>query len=155
MAALDQLPLVLRIGTKEFPPQLLLTGTPRPLKKIEDAALREGRASGKKILKAGVILLTGSSLANRANLAPDDRPEHEAIAGTRWGQQEVAEAADGRPRRDLRLGEVGRVEPMPNLEVVAKQLIGGSSRWIQRRRRETGADESGIIVEGREAESAS
>jgi phage terminase large subunit-like protein len=59
MAALDQVPLFNRIGTKVHPPQTLLTGTPRPLKKLE--AL---------IKKPSTVLVTGSSLANAANLAP-------------------------------------------------------------------------------------
>jgi phage terminase large subunit-like protein len=36
MAAVKQIPLFNRIGTKQRPPQTLLTGTPRPLKALEE-----------------------------------------------------------------------------------------------------------------------
>lgn len=78
MAALDQIPLFNRIGSKEHPPQTLLTGTPRPLKKLE--AL---------IKKPSTVLVTGSSLANAANLAPSTVANMKNLAGTRWGKQEV------------------------------------------------------------------
>jgi phage terminase large subunit-like protein len=57
MAAVDQLPLVLRIGTKERPPQLLLTGTPRPLKKLKELIYSDGEGT---VVKPGVVLRTGS-----------------------------------------------------------------------------------------------
>jgi hypothetical protein len=78
MAALDQIPLFNRIGTKTRPPQTLLTGTPRPLKKLEEL-----------IQKPTTALVTGSSLANAANLAPSTVANMRALAGTRWGKQEV------------------------------------------------------------------
>lgn len=147
MAALDQLPLVLRIGTKIRPPQLLLTGTPRPLKKIEK--LLFGEKPEKKQLLPGVVLRTGSSLANRANLAPDTVRLMKSLMNTRWGQQEVL----GRLLMDVPgaifgSAKWGRIE--------AEDPIAYAKAQCERRivavdpapTSETGSDESGIIGMG-------
>jgi phage terminase large subunit-like protein len=136
MAMLDQVPMFNRIGTSANPPQTLLTGTPRPLKKLEELIKRPTTA-----------LVSGSSLANRAFLAPSTIRNMRALAATRWGKQEVL----GQLLLDVpgalfqnakwRRIEADPVEYRNRLErcVVAVDPAPTS---------ETGADESGIVVEG-------
>jgi len=136
MAALDQIPLFNRIGSKARPPQTLLTGTPRPLKKLE--AL---------IKKSSTVLVTGSSLANAANLAPTTVANMRNLAGTRWGRQEVlGQLLMDVPGAIFGSAKWGRVDADPimyaktlDLVVVAVDPAPTS---------EVGSDEWGIIVEG-------
>lgn len=140
MAALDQIPLFNRLGTKKHPPQTLLTGTPRPLEKLE-----------KLLKKPGTVLVTGSSLANRANLAPATVATMKALARTRWGQQEVL----GRLLMDVpgaifASAKWGRVE----IDDTAAKIA--HAKRLERRiiavdpapTSDDGADETGVIVEG-------
>lgn len=77
---LDQLMFGLRIGSK---PQVLLTGTPRPIpliKTLVDRAKKHDR----------VVMSVGTTYDNRANLAPEFL--HEVVKsyeGTRLGRQEI------------------------------------------------------------------
>lgn len=143
MAALRQIPLFNRIGTRKNPPQTFLTGTPRPLKELE--AL---------ISKPDTVLLTGSSLANAANLAPTTVANMRAMMNTRWGQQEVkglllmdvpgaifGKAKWGRVICDT----ADREEFRRNY---AKQLDRRVVSMDPAPTSETGSDESGIIVQG-------
>lgn len=144
MAAVDQLPLVLRIGSREDPPQLLLTGTPRPLKKIEELLFANAETQE---LKPGVVLRTGSSLSNFANLAPSAVANMRALANTRWGQQEVL----GRllfdvPGAIFGSAKWGRVEA--DAHEYAQQLDRRIVSVDPSPTSETGSDETGIIVQG-------
>jgi phage terminase large subunit-like protein len=139
MAGLDQIPLFNRIGTKLRPPQTLLTGTPKPFAKLQ--ALIE---------KAGTVLITGSSLANSANLAPTTVANMKALAATRFGQQEVL----GRLLLDVPGAIFGRAKWV---EIAPPEDVSGFARQRYYRRivavdpsptSESGADESGIVVEG-------
>lgn len=138
MAALDQIPLFNRIGTKLCPPQTLLTGTPRPSKKLKEL-----------IEKPTTALVTGSSLSNAANLAPTTVANMRALVGTRWGKQEIlglllldtpgaifSQAKWGRV-----LGDVDPVIYSRNLDRVIVSVDPAPTS-------ETGADETGIMVEG-------
>ncbi|MFP2958241.1 terminase large subunit domain-containing protein [Myxococcus sp. 1LA] len=144
MAALDQLPMVLRIGTAANPPQLLLTGTPRPLRKLEELLFSDAET---KALRPGVVLRTGSSLANRANLAPSAVATMRALMNTRWGQQEVL----GKLLMDVP-GAIFGSARWGRLEADAHEY----ARALERRivsvdpapTSETGSDETGIIVQG-------
>ncbi len=136
MAALDQLPLILRIGTAEDPPQLLLTGTPRPLKKLEDL-----------INQPGTVVVTGSSLANAANLAPSAVANMRAMSQTRWGQQEVlGKLLMDVPGAIFGGAKWGRVEadPLAYSRTLERRIVSVDPAPTS----ELGADESGIIVQG-------
>ncbi|NPC47552.1 ATP/GTP-binding protein [Corallococcus sp. AB032C] len=144
MAALDQLPMVLRIGTSAHPPQLLLTGTPRPLRKLEDLLFADAEA---KTLRPGVVLRTGSSLANRANLAPSAVATMRALMHTRWGQQEVL----GRLLMDVP-GAIFGSAKWGRVDADAHEYAQGLDRRIvsvdPAPTSETGSDETGIVVQG-------
>lgn len=136
MAALDQIPLFNRIGSKTRPPQTLLTGTPRPLKKLEDL-----------IKKASTVLVTGSSLANAANLAPTTVANMRSLANTRWGKQEVlGQLLMDVPGAIFGSAKWGRVDADPLMfrntldDVVCAVDPAPTS--------ETGSDEWGIVVLG-------
>lgn len=145
MAALDQLPLVLRIGTKARPPQMLLTGTPRPIKKLAEL-----------IEKPGTVLVTGSSLANRANLAPTAIANMRAMAHTRWGRQEVQGLLlMDVPGAIFGAAKWGRVQLPEGAEWDAFRVHYAKTQLDRRvvaidpaPTSDTGSDESGIIVEG-------
>lgn len=150
MAALDQLPLVLRIGTEQRPPRLLLTGTPRPIKKLEELLYEkaeDGTITNR--LKEGVVLRTGSSLANAANLAPDTVRLMKALAATRWGQQEVL----GKLLMDVpgaifgkaKWGRLEGVDPIAHARAHCERRIVACDPAPTS---ETGSDEWGIIGEG-------
>lgn len=143
MAALDQIPLFNRIGTRERPPQTFLTGTPRPVKKLE--AL---------IARPDAVVLTGSSLANAANLAPTTVANMRALASTRWGKQEVMglllmdvpgaifgkakwvrHVCEGADIREMRLNFAKTLE---------RRIVAVDPSLTS----ESGADETGIMVEG-------
>lgn len=144
MAALDQLPMVLRIGSRKNPPQLLLTGTPRPLRKISELLFADDEG---KILKPGVVLRTGSSLANAANLAPDAVANMRALAETRWGRQEVL----GQLLLDVPGAIFGSAkwvrvdaDPLVYARTLERRIVSVDPSQTS----DTGADDSGIIVEG-------
>lgn len=150
MAAIDQLPFVLRIGTRADPPQLLLTGTPRPLRKIEEMLFprsADGAFDHTRLLP-GTVLRTGSSLNNAANLAPTAVANMRALANTRWGQQEVG----GKLLLDVPGAIFGsakwrRIDADPvsyALQNCARRIVSVDPSPTS----ETGSDESGIIVEG-------
>jgi phage terminase large subunit-like protein len=136
MAALDQIPLFNRIGSRERPPQTLLTGTPRPLKKLE--AL---------IQKPSSILVTGSSLANAANLAPTTVANMKNLAGTRWGKQEVlGQLLMDVPGAIFGSAKWGRVDADPVVygSKLDRRIVAVDPAPTS----ETGSDEWGIVVEG-------
>lgn len=136
MAALDQIPLFNRIGTKANPPQTLLTGTPRPLKKLE--AL---------IKKPSTVLVTGSSLANAANLAPTTVANMRNLAGTRWGKQEVlGQLLMDVPGAIFGSAKWGRVDA--DAKTYGMQLDRRIVAVDPAPTSETGSDEWGIVVEG-------
>ncbi|WP_163866096.1 terminase large subunit domain-containing protein [Myxococcus eversor] len=144
MAALDQLPMVLRIGTAANPPQLLLTGTPRPLKKLEELLFSDAET---KALRAGVVLRTGSSLANRANLAPSAVATMKALMHTRWGQQEVlGKLLMDVPGAIFGSARWGRVEADAHeyARALDRRIVSVDPAPTS----ETGSDETGIIVQG-------
>lgn len=136
MEAIDQIPLFNRIGTALAPPQLLLTGTPKPLKKLE--AL---------IKKQGTVVVTGSSLANRANLSPTTVRNMTAMRGTRWGRQEVL----GELLMDVPGAIFGtanwkyvHADPHEYAKTLARRIVAVDPAPTS----DDGSDESGIIVEG-------
>lgn len=136
MAALDQIPLFNRIGSKARPPQTLLTGTPRPLKKLE--AL---------IKKPSTVLVTGSSLANAANLAPTTVANMRNLAGTRWGKQEVLGLLlMDVPGAIFGSAKWGRVDADPLMYgmTLDRRIVAVDPAPTS----ETGSDEWGIVVEG-------
>ncbi|WP_338865543.1 terminase large subunit domain-containing protein [Myxococcus stipitatus] len=144
MAALDQLPMVLRIGTAANPPQLLLTGTPRPLRKLEALLFSDAEA---KVLRPGVVLRTGSSLANRANLAPSAVATMRALMNTRWGQQEVlGKLLMDVPGAIFGSARWGRVEADAHeyARALERRIVSVDPAPTS----ETGSDETGIIVQG-------
>lgn len=144
MAALDQLPMVLRIGTAANPPQLLLTGTPRPLRKLEELLFSDAET---KALRPGVVLRTGSSLANRANLAPSAVATMKALMHTRWGQQEVlGKLLMDVPGAIFGSARWGRVEADAHeyARALDRRIVSVDPAPTS----ETGSDETGIIVQG-------
>lgn len=140
MAMLDQVPMFNRIGSELDPPQTLLTGTPRPLKKLEEL-----------IKKPTTALVSGSSLANRAFLAPSTVRNMRALSKTRWGKQEVlGQLLMDVPGAIFQSAKWRRVDADPleyrnRLEQVVVAVDPAPTS-------ETGADESGIIVEGSRTE---
>ncbi len=136
MAALDQVPLFNRIGTAEFPPQVLLTGTPRPVPKLAELVARPG-----------VVVITGSSLANSANLAPSTVATMQAMAATRWGQQEVlGRLLMDTPGSLFGSARWGRVdaEPLEYAKGLDRRIVSVDPAPTS----DLGADETGIIVQG-------
>lgn len=137
MAALDQLPLVLRIGTAADPPQLLLTGTPKPLKKLQEL-----------IARPGTVLVRGSSLANRANLAPTALREMQAMMQTRWGRQEVLGEllmdVPGAIFGSAKWGRVENVDPLEYARTLERRVVAVDPAPSS----DSGSDEWGIIGEG-------
>lgn len=133
MAALDQIPLFNRIGTKLRPPQTLLTGTPRPLQKLE--AL---------IKKPSTVLVTGSSLANAANLAPTTVANMRNLANTRWGKQEVLGLllmdVPGAIFGSAKWGRVD-VDPLTYMHQLDRRIVSVDPAPTS----EVGSDEWGII----------
>jgi phage terminase large subunit-like protein len=135
MAALDQVPLIVRIGTEENPPRTLLTGTPKPFKKLK--ALAE---------KPGTVLVRGSSLANKF-LAPSALREMAAMIGTRWGKQEVlGEMLFDVPGAIFGSAKWGRIEADPHeyAKTLERRIVAVDPAPTS----ESGSDETGIIVEG-------
>lgn len=137
MAALDQIPLFNRIGTKLRPPQTLLTGTPKPFKKLEEL-----------IAKPTTVLVTGSSLANAANLAPTTVANMKALAGTRWGKQEVlGQLLMDVPGAIFGRAKWGRVQ-VDDVHAYARTFPRRIVAVDPAPTSDTGADDTGIIVEG-------
>jgi predicted phage terminase large subunit-like protein len=148
MAAVKQIPLFNRIGTKQRPPQTLLTGTPRPLKALVELLFEaDSKGNITKKLKSDVVLRTGSSLANRANLAPSSVREFENLRKTRWGKQEV----DGDLLLDVPGALFGTAKWVPE-DADPHEIARGMDRRIvsidPAPTSETGSDESGIMVQG-------
>lgn len=136
MAALDQVVLFNRIGTAEYPPQLLLTGTPRPVPKL--AAL---------VQQEGTVVITGSSLANASNLAPATVKAMKAMAATRWGQQEVlGQLLLDVPGSLFGSARWGRVEAdaVEYSRTLERRIVSVDPAPTS----DVGADETGIIVQG-------
>jgi len=137
MAALDQLPLILRIGTRTQPPQCLLTGTPRPLKKLEEL-----------INRPDSVVVTGSSLANSANLAPSALAAMRAMMGTRWGRQEVLGQllmdVPGAIFGSAKWARVMPEDPFAYARQLERRIIAVDPAPTS----DTGADETGIISMG-------
>lgn len=136
MAALDQIPLFNRIGSKAFPPQTLLTGTPRPLKKLDQL-----------IKKPSTVLVTGSSLANAANLAPTTIANMRNLANTRWGKQEVLGLLMmDVPGAIFGSAKWGRIDAEPRAYgmTLDRRIVAVDPAPTS----ETGSDEWGIVVLG-------
>lgn len=74
MAAYDQLRMVLRVGKR---PQLFLTTTPKPFKKLKEI-----------IDKPGTVVLRGTTFDNAANLADSAIADYRTYANTLQGRQE-------------------------------------------------------------------
>lgn len=141
MAALDQIPLFNRIGSRAYPPQVLLTGTPRPLKKLEEL-----------IKRPSSVLVTGSSLANAANLAPSTVANMRNLAGTRWGKQEVlGQLLMDVPGAIFGSAKWGRVDADPVM--YGRQLDRRIVAVDPAPTSESGSDEWGIVVEGTKSHS--
>jgi phage terminase large subunit-like protein len=137
MEAFDQLELVCRIGSAERPPQILLTGTPKPLKKLEELLKRPR-----------VIFRSGSSLANAANLAPSTVSAMRALAATRWGRQEVlGELLMDVPGAIFGAAKWQRVEDVDPFEY-GRKLDRRIVALDPAPTSDSGSDESGLIVEG-------
>jgi phage terminase large subunit-like protein len=136
MAALDQIPLFNRLGTREAPPQTLLTGTPRPIRKLAELLERPD-----------TVRITGSSLANAANLAPSAVAAMRAMSETRWGQQEVlGQLLMDVPGSLFGSARWGRVEadPLEYAKTLDRRIVSVDPAPTS----DVGADETGIIVQG-------
>lgn len=132
--ALDMLLLGLRIGKN---PRVAIATTPRPTKVIRDLLAREGR---------DVAVTRGSTLENRANLAPAYVEQIiERYRGTRLERQEifgeVLEDTPGAVWERENLEQTRVAEPPKDLQriVVAIDPAGSSDE---------DADETGIVVAG-------
>jgi predicted phage terminase large subunit-like protein len=148
MAAVKQIPLFNRIGTKQRPPQTLLTGTPRPLKALEELLFEtDSQGNLTKTPRKDVVIRSGSSLANRANLAPSAVKEFENLRKSRWGKQEV----DGELLLDTPgalFGTAKWVREDADPAEIARKMERRIVAIDPAPTSETGSDESGIIVEG-------
>jgi len=136
MAALDQIPMFNRIGTKESPPQTLLTTTPKPLKKLE-ALMKDPTTA----------LVTGSSLANAAFLAPTTIANMRNLANTRWGKQEVlGQLLMDVPGAIFGSAKWGRVDadPLTYAMTLDRRIVSVDPAPTS----EVGSDEWGIIAQG-------
>lgn len=141
MAAIDQIPMFNRIGTDENPPQVLLTGTPRPSKKLEELLKRPG-----------AVLIRGNSLANSANLAPSTVRDFRSRMNTRFGRQEIGgELLLDVPGAIFGSAKWGRVQVADDAERLAfartldRVVVGVDPAPTS----ESGADDTGIVVVGR------
>lgn len=137
MEALKNFKLVVRIGTMDSKARILLTGTPKPLKELKEIAEQPD-----------TVLVRGSSLANRANLDPSAVREMEAITATRWGRQEVLGEmlfdVPGAIFGSAKWRRVENVDPLQYARNLERRIVSVDPAPTS----ETGADESGIIVQG-------
>lgn len=87
LAAYDQIGFFNRIGKR---PKVLVTTTPKPLKKFREIlyGMREEDQRSRKLLP-GIILRTGSSFDNAANLAESTLARWRQLEGTELYRQEL------------------------------------------------------------------
>jgi phage terminase large subunit-like protein len=133
----DMLMFGLRVGAH---PRWLVTTTPRPIKLLKELLAREGK---------DVVVTRGTTIANAANLAgPFLETIRKRYEGTRLGRQELdGELLSDTPGALWRLDwlDRDRVARAPELKRIVVAIDPAVST-------SEGADESGIIVAGIDAD---